>query len=321
MAVRIGIVGTGAIAEVHMQRLSTLEEAQMVAFCDLVKEKAQAAANRYGGSAYTDGEQMLEEEHLDALYVCLPPYAHGPVELSAVEKGVHLFIEKPVAISLETAKEIEAAAKKKGIITSVAYHFRYMETTEMAQALLKDRPVGMALGYWIGGLPATGWWRVRDRSGGQYVEQATHIFDLARLLVGEVKRVYGAAGLRVLGDVASLDVDDVGTCVLEFKNGAVGSVSTSCMISQGYSLGLHVFARDLAIEVGPNSLKVTEPGVSTTRVSRTDAYLAESKAFLQAIEKGDPSGIRADYSEGVKSLQISVAVLESAAKHQPVTLE
>jgi predicted dehydrogenase len=124
----------------------------------------------------------------------------------------------------------------------------------------------------------------------------------------------------VLKDVEKLDVDDVGTCVLEFDNGAIGSVSNSCIVSQGHSVGLHVFARDLVIEVGTNSLKISEPGVSTTRTVRADAYMAETKAFLRAIAEGDASGIRADYSEGVKSLQISLAVLESAAKHQPVVL-
>lgn len=321
MAIRIGIVGTGGFAGRHMENLSRLEEAQMVAFCDVIKEKAQAAANRYGGNAYTDSEQMIEEEKLDALYICLPPDAHGLTELAAIRKGIHFFVETPVANSTETAREIEAATKKKGIVTCIGYNWRYMETTEMARQLLEGRQIGMALGYWIEGLPRIAWGRVRARSGGQFVEQTTHIFDLARYLVGDIKRVYGAAALRTMGDVEDLDIDDVGTCTLEFKNGAIGGVSNSCAISQGHTVGLHVFCRDFVVEVGPNSLKFSEPGVTTSRVSRNDSCVAETQAFLRAVAEGDKSGIKADYSEGVKSLQVSLAAVESAGKHHPVAIE
>jgi predicted dehydrogenase len=100
MPIRIGFVGTGGIANTHFDALSQLEEAQLVAFCDIDSARAERAAARFSGRAYTDWRTMLDAESIDALYICLPPYAHDGVEIEAAQRGVHLFVEKPVARDL-----------------------------------------------------------------------------------------------------------------------------------------------------------------------------------------------------------------------------
>ncbi|MEM0011140.1 MAG: Gfo/Idh/MocA family oxidoreductase, partial [Candidatus Bathyarchaeia archaeon] len=180
MKVKVGFLGCGGIAHAHMERLAKMDDVEMVAFCDVVKERAEGSAQRYGGRAYTDHHSMLENEELQALFVALPPFAHTDGEIIAAEKGIHLFIEKPIALTLEKAKEIDSAIKKNGVIASVGYHFRYMDTVEEAKQFVEGKTIGMVLGYWIGGFPGVYWWRKMDMSGGQIVEQTTHIFDLAR---------------------------------------------------------------------------------------------------------------------------------------------
>jgi len=299
-----------------MQNLQKLGE-QLVAFYDIDAQRAQAAAKNHGGKAYANFDQMLAAEKLDALYICVPPDGHVGQEQKAAAKGIHLFIEKPIANSMDTALDILDAVEKSGVIASVGYHFRYMDSTAQAKKILRGKKVGMVLGYWIGGLPGAPWWRVMSRSGGQIVEQTTHIFDLARYLVGEVRRVSAVAALTNLRDVPNLDVWDVGAVNLEFKNGAIGNISNSCMIGQGYAVGLHLFAKDLVLELTSN-LKVSQPGRTEEIRGANDAYLDEDAAFFQAIRAGSDKGVRSTYADAVKTLALTLAANRSAQTHQVV---
>lgn len=320
MKVKVGFLGCGGIANAHMERLARMDDVEMVAFCDVVKEKAEGAAQRYGGRAYTDHHEMLDKEELQALFVALPPFAHTDGEIIAAEKGIHLFVEKPIALTLEKAKEIEAAIKKNGVIASVGYHFRYMDTVEEAKKFVEGKTIGMVLGYWIGGFPGVYWWRRMDMSGGQIVEQTTHIFDLARYFCGDVDEVYAAYGRKILTDIPDSDVPDVGTVTMKFKDGTVGTISNSCMISQGYTVGLHLFLRDLVVEVGWR-LKIIEPNKTIERNCTVDAYWEEDRIFIDAIKKGDPSKIKSTYEDAVKSLAVSLAANKSWKEGRAVKVE
>jgi predicted dehydrogenase len=185
MAVRIGFIGTGGIANHHLNLLPNIERANLVAFSDVVEEKAQAAAARFNGTAYSDYRQMLEAEELDAVYVCLPPFAHGDPEMAVIEHNLHLFVEKPLSTDLSVAQNISEAIDRAGIIACVGYNWRHQDTTDQALELLKGKRPALGIGYWIGGTPGVGWWRVKAQSGGQIVEQTTHVFDTARYLMGE----------------------------------------------------------------------------------------------------------------------------------------
>ena len=97
MAVKVGFVGAGGIANWHLGHLSKIEDADIVSLCDVKRERVEVTAKKYGGRIYTDYEKMLKEEKLDALYVCLPPFAHENVEILAAEKGYYRLMD---AISL-----------------------------------------------------------------------------------------------------------------------------------------------------------------------------------------------------------------------------
>jgi len=301
-----------------MQCLQQLQQ-EMVGFCDLDEARAQKAAAQYGGRAYANFDKMLRSEKFDALWVCVPPHGHVGQEQAAAEKGIHLMVEKPVARHLATAKEIEAAVEKAGVVAAAAYNWRYSKATQGARQALEGVRVGMALGYWIGGLPGVAWWRVQAKSGGQLVEQTTHIFDLCRYLVGEVRRVHTVGALTNLTDVPNLDVWDVACVNLEFENGAVGNVSNSCMASQGHLVGLQLFARDLMVEV-TDKLTIKRPGHMEQIEGGGDPYLEENRAFLRAVETGDRSGVRSPYADAVKTLALTLAADESGRKHQVVDL-
>ena len=100
MSIHVGFLGLGGIAQREMQTLSQVKDVKFAGLCDVDAGRASAAAQKFGGKPYTDFDQMLSAEKMDALFVALPPFAHTDQEVRAVQKGIHLFVNKPVASSL-----------------------------------------------------------------------------------------------------------------------------------------------------------------------------------------------------------------------------
>ena len=277
MATRIGFVGAGGIANHHLNQLKDIEGVELAAFTDVDPARAASAAERFGGKTYGSAVEMFDEANLDGIYVCVPPFAHGEVELAAVERGLPLFLEKPVAVSNDVANRVAAAIAKAKVVSAVGYHWRYQDATDRAQELLKCRTIGMALGYWMGGMPGVSWWRVLDQSGGQMVEQTTHIFDLARYLVGEVTEVYAAYSTQALSGVPNFSVTDVGTATLKFANGAVGTISNTCLLNMGYTVGLNIVTPDMILELD-GGLKILEGARTPQNRNQTNPTRREDQA-------------------------------------------
>ena len=319
MSVRIGFVGAGGIANAHLKNLEQIPEAKLVAFADVDTTRAQTAADRFGAVAYADYHEMLDKEPLDALYVCVPPFAHDDAEVLAARKGIALFVEKPVATTLAKAREIERAIADAGVISSVGYHWRYYDITDRAREILSDREIGMVLGYWVGGMPGVAWWRVLEQSGGQMVEQTTHIFDLARFLCGDIAEVSAQYATRTLGDVPNFSVWDVGTATLRFESGVVGQIATSCMVKKGGKVGLQIIARDVVLEIAGGKLTVTAADQDAAEFpSESSPTLREDQTFVAAVQSGDGAAIRSPYADAVKTLAATLACNESAQTGKPV---
>ena len=109
---RVGVIGCGRISVMHFVSIESLDEVELVACCDIVKEKADEAAREYGITPYTSYEEMLEKEDLDAVHICLPHHLHCSVATYAFEKGVHVLTEKPMDIDIESAERAVARAKE-----------------------------------------------------------------------------------------------------------------------------------------------------------------------------------------------------------------
>jgi len=316
--VRIGFVGTGGVARGHLNRLKEIEEAEIVALCDAVEERAQGAVEEFGGKAYVDFRRMIDAVEMDGLYVCVPPFAHEDAEILAAQKGIHLFVEKPVVMDLEKGLEILAAVERAGVMSSVGYQMRHLPAVQAAHGFLQEREIAMISANRWGGIPGdeNHWWRVFAKSGGQLLEMATHQVDAMRLLAGDVKQVYARYGQRVTREVPNMTVPDVQAAVLEFASGVVGYVSTSCALTRGgYVMDLRVVLRDMVLEVG-RELKVIPEGAA--EIPRAGEEQGIDAAFVQALQTGDPAPIQCDYREGLKSAAVSIAANESAASGKVV---
>jgi predicted dehydrogenase len=319
--IRVGFVGTGNITRRHFGALERLRErAEVVAVCDVVEERAQQAAAPFGAKAYLSSYEMLSRERLDALYVCLPPDAHVDQELAAAQRGIHLFVEKPLPLDLKKAEAIARAIAASGTVSAVGYHWRHFSHTQALKERLAGERVGMALGYFLNILPGSPWWRVGSRSGGQVVEQAIHIFDTSRYLLGEAERVWADYSLRGNQDEPGFDQDDVYTVNVRFRSGVVANYQVCCILHRRYQVGLEVLCKNRVYRLRERELEVDDAeGVRTIELEN-DAGFDENVAFLDAIERGDRSAVRSDYADALQTQRLVMAANESAQRGEPVAL-
>ena len=316
---RVGLIGAGYIGRKHVDSLLGFDDARIVAVADRQLDRAREQAARCGANAYENHEHMLDAEELDALYICVPPFAHGPPEAAAVERGLPFFVEKPLALDIETAEEIARGVRERGLVTAAGYHWRYLNVVERARDVLSENPARLALGYWLDETPPVAWWVHEARSGGQMIEQTTHVFDLARLLVGEVSSIYAAGARSARPAFPDSDVSDVSVATLCFDSGALGTVSSTCLLSGPHRVGLHLFCEGLAVEVSREDLVVDDGKQRRVYERQGDPIAREDRDFVDAVRGGE-NRIRAPYAEALRTHRLAISAARSAREGRIIEL-
>jgi len=309
--VRVGVIGCGGIANWHFGHLERIETANGVAVCDLIDDRVKKAAERFSAVPYEKYGKMLEEQELDAVYVCVPPYCHDGMELAAIEKGCHLFVEKPVSLDLEYAGKVRDAIEAKGLISAVGFQVRYADFLPRVKAWLSMQEIGMFSLHRIAGMPWVWWWRQRELSGGQVVEQTIHDFDILRYLFGEVTAVHAMGVRGFMNDIEDYDTEDGSCTTLRFESGLIGTVLTGCYVSHGGMHGLNVFAKDGRLEMGFGRYKIIEQNMTIEGKSSNDGGQEEDETFIDAVLTGDGGNILSPYADAVKTLEVVLAANRS----------
>jgi predicted dehydrogenase len=222
-------------------------------------------------------------------------------------------------VELATAESIAQGVDARRLVTAAGYHWRYLDTTEEAERLLRDNPARLVMGYWLDAVPPPAWWIEEARSGGQMVEQTTHIFDLARLLVGEVVEVYAVASRTERAAFPECDICDVATTTLRFGTGAVGSIASTCLLRWPHRIGLHLFCDAMAIELTEFDLMVDVGRGRPLRQAQGDPFIREDRDFIDAV-RGKPDRIRVPYREALRTHRLALAAARSAREGWPVAL-
>jgi predicted dehydrogenase len=318
---RVAAIGAGGIATRHLANLAWFPGVRLVGVADLQVEAAEAQARRVAGArVFPDWRAMLDDVRPDALLICVPPFAHGEPELAAVERGVPFFVEKPIGVDLDAAERIGAAVASRGLVTSVGYHWRYLDTVERAAELLAEHPPQLVMGYWWDATPPRAWWVRQSTSGGQIVEQTTHIFDLARHLVGEAT-VVGTITRQVPDRERAFpdaDVADASLASVVFETGAIGTFASTHLLRWPHRIGLHLVCDGMVIELSESELMVdVGQGRPTTRPAR-DPFVAELRDFLAAASGGE-NRIRVPYAEALRTQRLTVAATAAGSTPIPVT--
>ena len=324
MTTRVAVIGAGGVARRHVEVLSGLPDVAVTAVFDPVRDSAESLAELCGATAYESVDEALDAAAVDAAYVCVPPFAHGQPEKSVLARGLPLFVEKPLATGLDTAEEIAHLATEAGVVTGTGYHWRCMREVAVAAELVATSPVVLASGYWLDKRPPVAWWAHNDRSGGQVVEQLTHVLDLARALLGEAEEVYAAGARRAATpDEAELDrgdVDDATAVTVRFRSGAVATFAATSVLGVKHRAGLHTFSPGMTLEMSEGGLVVDDGVTREQHTPAEDPRIVVDREFIEAV-RGERAGTRAPYSEALRSHQLACAVAESARVGGPVRIE
>ncbi|WP_346622187.1 Gfo/Idh/MocA family oxidoreductase [Blastococcus montanus] len=318
---RVACVGSGFIAGQHLRALAGLQDVEIVAVADTQPERAEETATRYGARPYGDGLTLLETEDLDAVWLCVPPFAHGALELAAIDRRLPFFVEKPLALDLPTAEKIGDRLDGTGLTTAVGYHWRHLDLVHRAPDFLAEQPAQLLTGYWLDKTPPVPWWSQRAYSGGQVVEQTTHIFDLARQFAGEVETV--AAVERSAPDGPE-GVPTAAAALLQFVSGAVGSISSARVLGWRHRVALQVVADGRVIELSERGLTdhelrvITADGEETLR-SEQNPIATENREFVDVL-LGRVQQVRVPYEEALRTHALACAADRSARQGVPVRL-
>jgi predicted dehydrogenase len=322
--VRIGMVGAGAVAARHVRALLAMDGVEVAAVADPALERAKELAAEAGAAAYPNHMELLAAERLDAVYICVPPFAHGAPELAVIDAGLPMFVEKPVAIDQETAATIAARLAGTSLVTCTGYHWRWLDIFDRAAGLLADRPARLVQCSWLDKVPPPPWWRRRDGSGGQTIEQTTHVLDVARGLAGDVTEVHAFAARAAAnppdGPEAALpgaDIHDVSVASLRFASGAVGTVASTCLLTRLHRAGVQVVADGLSLELSETELLVEQNGRREAWTADADARPRPDRDFVAAVRGGEDR-VRVPWPEAYRTHLLACAITRSADEGRPL---
>lgn len=331
MTLRAGILGTGSIAHKHAQAIQELgAQVELVACYSREETRARAFAQEYTrgrAQVFTSPSALLECAPLDLVLLCLPPFAYtNQVELAAA-RGIHILIEKPMALDSGQAWQMVHAAERAHIKTQVGLMYRFGAAVEEYARRARSGQlgrVGLMSAYYFSNSLHAPWWRERAKSGGQLVEQAIHLFDLVRYLVGEPARVYSRQANLFHQHVPGYDIDDVSATVVECANGALGVVAaTNAAIPNQWRKGWQVISENALAEFADwNHATFTPtdaPGrAPETIASERNVFVAQLQDLLNAIQHGGET--RTPLREGARSLDFVLAAVRSNATGLAVSL-
>lgn len=323
------MLGTGNMARMHVRNFLKHAETELVALC----ARTEASANDFlntvelpaAPAVYTDFDRMLAETAgLDVLFVCLPPFAHEGQVVQAAEKGLHLFLEKPIALSEADAEAMASAIERAGITSQVCYQFRFRKATQRMLALLRSGEAGRPTLYegrfWVNML-AKPWWQNFQMSGGQLFEQLIHLYDLGMAFCGPVREVSARVANLTHTDQPDYTIEDTSLGQLLFENGALGNISgTNSAIRERYIGDYRLVCENVTLQTrssgdwreADRATLHFAPEQVEEIVEDADAHSATMDDFVNALRAGGPT--QAPARTGLESVRLTRRALESAAQ-------
>ena len=328
---RIGVVGLG-FGQHHVHALANMDEANLVAVADQQVDRLEPYARKYGVTTYRDGLEMLEQEHLDAVSLCVSPRWRRPLIEAAGQRGIPMFVEKPWAANVEQAREFAALCKYHHAQVMVGFSFRFLPAIVRLQELLEGE---LGAGWLINGdyifdwLPPSDFWLWdRQNGGGYFNENSCHLFDAVCTLLGEPVSVF-AQGHAFLGSPS----EEVAAVVLRFDSGAsaaltVGGLGTTAF--RGFPrldiITAHGQAQLSGHEHLWDTLAWTLRGHATAttyaaapEILDTTRYSRALQHFIHCVQTG--AAPQATIQHGMRTVAIAEAIYESIRSGAPVRLE
>jgi len=320
---RVAFYGCGNFAKnTRIPNLLEQDSVNIVAVCDSNVKTAQETAQHFSiphvyHSENGGAHEMLDTQDFDVLYSIVPAYVRTDVEVIAAEKGIHIFSEKPQALTMQVANRIDKAIRQAGVISTVGFRERYRPIFQKACEFLADKKVVHVRFQSYGGLPAAAgseaktWWADMEKSGGRALDWGVHATDYSRFMTG-LNVVRAQAFYFERSDYATplscsfnYCFNNGGTMTLSFVS-AGPSPNDEPWFTVFYEGGHLAIYRYDRIEVN---------GEEIYQAEEFDPWLEQDRTFIRAVQTGDASILQSDYHDGLFSLAPVLAGWESARRN------
>jgi UDP-N-acetylglucosamine 3-dehydrogenase len=337
---KVGVIGCGSIAKYrHLPEYKLNKNVEIVAVCDIVAERAEKIAEEYGAKAFSDYKEVLKLEDIDAISVCLPNYLHAPVSIDALNAGKHVICEKPMATSKEEAEAMINAAKRNDKKLMIAHNQRFVASHQKAKEIIESGKLGKIYSFKTTfGHPGPEGWSV-DGAGSWFFNKekafigamgdlGVHKADLMRYLLGEFTEV---GAFIETNAKQNTDVDDNAVCILRTESGIIGTLAASWAYMSGGDNSTIIYGEKgtLRLEADPEYSLIEEYRDGSVVYHKLDKIQTNEeggqstshviKHFVDCIVENRVPLINGE--EGMKSLQIILAALESKETKQIVSLQ
>jgi predicted dehydrogenase len=337
--IKVAVIGCGSIAKYrHIPEYAANPHVELVAFCDFNKEQANEYAEKYGAVAYTDYNDLLANEKVNAVSVCTQNSDHAKVSIAAAKAGAHILCEKPMATSLEEAKAMIEAAMENNVYLMIGHNQRLMPPHVKAKEILQQGKLGKVLTFkttFGHGGPERwsiqgdeSWFFNKEKAVvGAMGDLGVHKTDLIRWILNEEVVEVGAfvETLHKHGDV-----DDNATCILRMQSGAIGTMAASWTYYKGEDNTTTIYCENGVLEIKdhPDVQVVVKLRDGTVEQYKVGAIATNEEGgqlasgvineFIHSIVTKTPPSISGE--EGMKSLQVVLGALESAEKRRFVAI-
>ncbi|CEI81163.1 dehydrogenase [Oceanobacillus oncorhynchi subsp. incaldanensis] len=341
MSLKIAVIGCGSIAKHrHLPEYAANKHVEITAVCDIVGERAEEAAVKYEAKAYTDYKELLKQDDIDAVSVCLPNYLHAPVSVDALNAGKHVLCEKPMATSAEEADQMIEAAQRSGKKLMIGHNQRFVNSHQKVRELIASGAVGKVYSFRTTfghggpeGWSADGkdsWFFKKDEAFiGAMGDLGVHKADLIRYLLQDEFVEVGAFVETSAKENAN--VDDNATLILKSEKGTIGTLAASWAYTAKEDNSTIIYGEKatLRLEDDPAySLVVQYTNGETVKYElgaiqsndeggQTTTHVIDH--FIDSIQNDTTPLI--DGEEGKKSLAIILAALESVETKRIYSLE
>ncbi len=353
--IKVGIIGCGGIANgKHMPSLSKLSDVEMVAFCDIVLEKAEKAKEKYGtpdAKVYTDYQELLKDPEIEVIHVCTPNRSHAPISIDSLHAGKHVMCEKPMAKTAEDARKMVVAAKETGKKLTIGYQHRHKPESIYLKSVIDRGDLGdiyYAKAYAIRRRGTPNWGvflNEYEQGGGPLIDIGTHSLDVTLYLMNnyEPKMVVGTTYKKVNNadcgnpwggwDKDQHTMEDSAFGFIVMKNGATiilessWALNTSEPISEGSTMlcGTDAGAQikgGVTINKGEfNRLIEVKPDLSSGGVAFYEGISdnpaeVEARRWIDAVKNDTEVVVKPEQACVVS--EILEAIYKSAKSGQPV---
>ena len=329
---KIGVIGCGSIARFrHLPEYAANKNVEIVAVCDIVEDRVKETAETYNAKAYTNYEELLADESINAISVCLPNYLHAKVSIAASNAGKHVLCEKPMATSREEAQQMIEAASKNNRKLMIGHNQRFVPSHQKAKQLIAEGAVGKVYSFRTAfGHPGPEGWSVDGRESwffnreeafiGAMGDLGVHKTDLMRYILGE--EFVEVAGFVETNAKENTDVDDNAVCILKSESGVIGTLAASWAYTPYSDNSTIIYGEKaiLRLEDDPKYSLIAQ--YTTGEVVNYELGAIQSNDeggqhnshvidhFISAIV--NDTDVLVTGEEGMKSLEVVLAALESS---------